>query len=120
MRVNEKTYSFYILTNIQKNVLYCGMTNNLEQRIIEHYLSCGDPKTFCGRYHCYWLIYFEHFPYPMAAIVREKEVKKWRREKKNKLIEGMNPEWNFLNYELFESWPPPAERLFHRKDLNKM
>ena len=101
MFCNERCYSFYITTNSNRNVLYCGVTNDLQQRIIEHYLSKGNSKTFAGKYYCYWLVYFEHFKYINDAIAREKEVKKWRREKKEALIDTFNSEWKFLNFELF-------------------
>ena len=46
------TYYVYIITNYSKSVLYTGRTNNLEQRLVEHYSNRGLPKTFAGRYHC--------------------------------------------------------------------
>jgi len=82
MFYNERGYSFYITTNSNRNVLYCGVTSDLQQRIIEHYLSKGNSKTFAGKCYCYWLVYFEHFKY-INAIAREKEVKKWRRKKRS-------------------------------------
>ena len=107
-------YYFYITTNPNRNVLYCGVTNNLPQRITEHYLSRGDHKFFAGKYYCYFLIYYESFLYVNDAITREKEVKKWRREKKDALTDSFNPEKKFLNFELFDTWPP---KMFHRKDI---
>ncbi len=98
-------YFVYILTNPKKTVLYIGVTNDLEQRVIEHYLNRGKPKTFAGRYYCYNLVYFERFPYPMQAIDREKELKSWRRSLKEDLINQENPEWKFLNSEIMD-WPP--------------
>ena len=80
-----KTYSFYITTNSSRTVLYCGVTNDLAQRLIEHYLTSGQ-QNFTGKYSCYWLIYYEDYVYIDIAIAREKEVKKWRREKKETLI----------------------------------
>ena len=114
MRVSN-CYSFYITTNSGRNVIYCGVTNNLEQRIVEHYLNRGSQKTFAGKYYCYWLLYFEDYQYIGQAIAREKEVKKWNREKKERLVREFNPHWNFLNCELYKSWPPGE--LFHRRDL---
>ena len=58
---------------------------------------------------------FRTFQYINEPIEREKEVKKWRREKKEALIDTFNLEWKFLNFELFESWPP--NEMWHRKDL---
>ena len=101
----QPTYYFYITTNPNRTVLYCGMTNNLPQRVIEHYLTRGNQKTFAGKYYCYFLIYYEKFGYVHDAIAREKEVKKWRREKKESLIRSFNQELKFLNFELFDKWP---------------
>ena len=108
-------YSFYITTNSNRTVLYCGVTNNLEQRVIEHFLGKGTTVTFTGRCYCNWLVYYERFIYIPDAIAREKEVKKWKREKKEALIHTLNPEREFLNFELLESWPP--KYMFRRKDL---
>ena len=108
-------YFFYITTNSAKTVLYCGMTNNLEQRIVEHYLDRASEKPFAGKYSCYYLLYYECYKYVNDAIGREKEVKGWLRKKKLALINTLNPEKKFLNRELFDEWPP--RDLYHRRDL---
>ncbi len=95
----------YILTNFKKTTLYIGVTNDLGQRLIEHYLSRGKKSSFAGRYHCYYLLYYENHESPMAAIEREKELKKWRREKKEQLIDTFNPKRLFLNSDI-TPWPP--------------
>jgi putative endonuclease len=100
-----RTYYTYILTNQSKNVLYVGMTNNLCRRLTEHYFCKGTDKSFTGRYYCYYLLYFEEFNKPMDAIRREKEIKKWNRQKKESLIATMNPGKRFLNADLMP-WPP--------------
>jgi len=74
--------------------MYVGVTNNLERRAAEH--RSGLVKGFTQKYNIKKLVYYEHFNDIEAAIVREKEVKKWRREKKNNLVETMNPEWREL------------------------
>ena len=61
MIVNKTAYSVYILTNYKKTVLYTGITNNLEVRIIEHYLHAGDSKSFTGKYYVHFLFYFEDY-----------------------------------------------------------
>lgn len=99
-------YWIHIVTNPEKTVLYTGVTNDLPQRLTEHWVNRGKAGTFAGKYYCYNLIYCEYFPYINNAILREKEIKKWRREKKIKLIEKMNPEWNFLNAAVCKTWPP--------------
>ena len=109
----DKKYYVYILTNYKKSVLYTGMTNNLEQRIIEHYLDRGNEKTFAGKYHAFYLLFYESSDYINNIIAREKEIKGWRRSKKEELIASFNPEWKFLNEELLGKWPP--DELFHRK-----
>lgn len=87
----------YILTNKNKTVLYVGVTNNLERRVAEHKEDAEGPrKSFCGRYNCYFLVYYEEFQNPLDAIAREKELKKWRREKKDSLITSDNPNWDFI------------------------
>ena len=88
------TYYVYILTNKNKTTLYVGVTNNLKRRLQEH--RCGLNNGFSKRYNCYHLVYYESFTNISTAIAREKEIKKWRREKKNGLVNGFNPEWRFL------------------------
>jgi len=78
------------------------VTNNIQKRISEHYFDSQNAKTsFAGKYNCIYLVYYEGFENPKDAILREKELKKWRRQKKNKLITKFNPKWEFLNNEVF-------------------
>lgn len=91
-------YYVYITTNPGKTTLYIGMTNKLSKRLNEHFENRGDPETFAGKYYCYKLIYYEAYKTSQQAIEREKELKKWRREKKERLINNVNPDWEFLNY----------------------
>lgn len=90
------------------------MTNNLEQRIIEHYIDRIEKKTFTGKYNCHFLIFYEIYKYVNDAIAREKEIKGWLRIKKVELITNFNPKWEFLNEELLGEWPP--NEAYHRKD----
>jgi putative endonuclease len=106
MKINKRIYSVYILTNFNRTVLYTGITNDLEQRIIEHYLSSNNPKSFTGKYKTFYLLYYEDYAYINNAIAREKEIKGWKRIKKEELIRSMNPQMKFLNIELFGKWPP--------------
>ena len=88
----------YILTNLYRTTLYIGVTNDLQKRISQHYFdSQNAKKSFAGKYNCICLVYYEGFEYPKDAINREKELKRWRREKKNKLISDFNPKWETLN-----------------------
>lgn len=79
------------------------MTNDLEIRMNQHYENRGKADTYAGKYYCYNLIYWERHKYVNHAIEREKEIKKWRREKKNQLINDFNPNWKFLNHEIRDS-----------------
>jgi putative endonuclease len=106
----------YITASPNGDALYVGVTNNLEQRIIEHYLNRSKPQTHAGKYYCYCLVFYEEHKYVKDAISREKEIKKWRREKKEALITSFNPERNNLNKELFGLWQPSEEEMIHRKD----
>ena len=94
-------YFVYITTNENRTTIYIGITNNIQRRLSQHYFdSHNSKKSFAGKYNCFYLIYYEGFQDPMSAILREKEIKKWRREKKNKLINTLNPEWNDLGKEI--------------------
>src|SRR5512138_3347855 len=84
--LNTKCYYVYILTNQQRTVLYTGVTNDLKQRIQEHYSQQGQKTCFTGKYHAYYLLYFEPHQYINNSIAREKEIKGWVRQKKMKLI----------------------------------
>ena len=97
-----QTYYVYITTNKNKTVLYTGITNDLHRRLWEHEQSTKvlNTKSFAGKYNAYFLIYYEVFGQVTDAIAREKEIKGWRREKKEILINKMNPEWRFLNDEV--------------------
>jgi putative endonuclease len=75
--------------------MYVGMTNDLEMRIFEH--KGKIVKGFTQKYNVSKLVYFEQTSEVEAAIAREKEIKKWRREKKNNLVEKLNPDWRDLS-----------------------
>ncbi|MGH7779453.1 MAG: GIY-YIG nuclease family protein [Candidatus Binataceae bacterium] len=80
----------YILASASRT-LYVGITNDLARRVHEH--RDGRPGAFTSKYNIGRLVYFEEYDGPLAAIAREKEVKRWRREKKLRLVESMNPKW---------------------------
>ncbi|MFZ1888422.1 MAG: GIY-YIG nuclease family protein [Candidatus Binataceae bacterium] len=87
----------YILASASRT-LYVGITNDLARRAQEH--RDGRPTAFTAKYNIGRLVYFEEYDGPLAAIAREKEVKRWRRTKKIKLIESMNPKWTDLAEQL--------------------
>ncbi|MBR5806652.1 MAG: GIY-YIG nuclease family protein [Oscillospiraceae bacterium] len=88
-------YYVYILSNWNNQVIYIGVTNNLERRIYEHKNKLIDG--FTKKYNIDKLVYFEETTDVKAAIEREKQLKCWKREKKNILINSINPEWNDLS-----------------------
>jgi len=75
--------------------MYVGVTSNLEKRIYEHKNKIF--KGFTEKYNINKLVYYEKTNDIYDAIKREKEIKKWRREKKNLLVEKINPEWRDLS-----------------------
>ena len=105
MLIKHHQYFTYITTNSTKKVLYTGVSNNLPQRITEHYLNRGNTLTFAGKYFCFNLIYFKSFKFVEDAIEWEKRIKGWSRKKKEDLINLENTEWKFLNEDIME-WPP--------------
>ena len=94
----NKNYYIYILTNWDNTEMYIGVTNDLKRRLYEHKNKIYDG--FTKKYNLNKLVYFELFFEVEAAIRREKEIKKWRREKKNNLVESKNPSWKDLSLEL--------------------
>ena len=87
-------YYVYILTNWNNKVLYVGMTNDLNRRLYEHQNELADG--FTKKYHVHKLVYFETTTDVYAAISREKQIKGWKRERKNELVSSVNTEWNDL------------------------
>jgi putative endonuclease len=88
-------YYVYILANATNVALYIGVTSNLSGRVYQH-RNCLDPDSFTAKYKIHKLVYFEETTDVKSALEREKQLKKWRRSKKNWLIEQTNPCWNDL------------------------
>ena len=84
----------YILTNESKTSLYIGVTNNLSRRLQEHIE--GNGGIFTSKYKVHNLVYYEEFTDINLAIEREKQLKKWSRNKKEKLIRTINPNMDFI------------------------
>jgi len=84
----------YILASTKNGTLYIGVTSNLTQRIWQH--KNNEVKGFTEKYHVHMLVYYEQHGSMEAAITREKQLKKWNREWKIKLIEEENPNWQDL------------------------
>jgi putative endonuclease len=88
-----------MMTNRSRTALYTGVTNSLERRVWFH--RNNTVKSFTKTYKVDRLVYHEQFNEALHAIAREKEIKGWRREKKNELVQTLNPKWRDLGLELF-------------------
>ena len=93
----QHQYYVYMASSISKKI-YIGVTNNLPRRIYEH--KEGLVDGFTKKYKIKKLVYYEETNDIYSAIEREKQLKKWRREKKIKLIEKDNPKWKDLSDDL--------------------
>ena len=83
-------YHVYILMNANGSVLYTGVTSDLSRRVAQHRFQ--KPGTFSARYKTERLVYVEHYGEVKSAIRREKQIKGWRRTKKEELIRRQNPQ----------------------------
>jgi len=88
-------YYVYILTTKNNKLLYTGVTNDIVRRVFEH--KQGKNDGFTHKYNINKLVYYEIFDFIDSAIVREKQIKGYSRDKKDKLINDFNPEWIELN-----------------------
>ena len=89
----QRTYFVYILASKTRRT-YIGITSDLERRVWEH--RRGVRSTFASGYNMVRLVYVEEYSNADDAIAREKQIKRWRREKKLALIERENPQWRDL------------------------
>ena len=87
-----KLWHIYIMSNKHQGVICVGVTDNLIERVKEHKLKIY-PNSFTVKYNCDKLIYFEEWENGLEATLREKQLKKWKRDWKVNLIEDMNPIW---------------------------
>nr|WP_299345597.1 GIY-YIG nuclease family protein [Allomuricauda sp.] len=95
---NVHQYYVYIIANKRNGTLYVGVTNNLERRVFEH--KSGSVKGFTQKYGLKKLVYFETYQDVNDAILREKRLKKWKRQWKIDLIEKENLNW----IDLSDNW----------------
>lgn len=84
-------YHVYIMASLHR-VLYIGVTGRLAERVAEHKAHLY-PHSFTATYRCTRLVYCEEYARIQDALAREKQLKGWRREKKVRLIQNVNPEW---------------------------
>ena len=89
--MDDKLFYVYIMTNWKHSVLYIGFTSDLLRRVFQHKEHA--IKGFTQKYNCTKIVYFESTSSVLDAITREKQLKGWRREKKEKLIYTENPNW---------------------------
>ena len=93
-----KQPAVYIVTNRPLGTLYIGVTSNLSQRIQQH--KDAAVPGFSQRYRLKHLVWYELHSEMVSAITREKQLKKWNRAWKVRLIEEMNPNWDDLSWSL--------------------
>lgn len=89
-----KVFYTYVMSSIL-GTIYIGVTNNLQRRIYEHKQHL--IKGFTDLYNCTQLVYYEEYNNVNEAIEREKQLKGWKRSKKEILIRKMNPRWEDLS-----------------------
>ena len=92
----ERGGCIYFMTNEHNNVLYIGVTSDLKVRVYQHKTKAY-PNSFTTRYNCNKLVYHETFSTIEEAIAREKNIKNWKREWKDELINKLNPKWEDLS-----------------------
>lgn len=101
--MNENAYWVYILANAKYGTLYVGVTNSLERRVAEH--RAKETPGFTKRHNIVRLVFYRAFTEVTAAIRFEKQLKRWRREWKVRLIEAENLDWADLYPEMM-ALPP--------------
>jgi putative endonuclease len=94
----QREPAVYILASQKNGTLYIGVTSDLIKRIYEHKMRL--EEGFTKKYAVHRLVYFEIHDGMESAIMREKQLKKWKRQWKINLIEKENPEWNDLYDEI--------------------
>lgn len=98
--MSEKLYCVYLIANYTNTVLYTGVTSDLPGRIYQHQNKL--ISGFTAKYNVNKLVYYEPFGDVELAIAREKEIKGWKRFRKDELINNENPEWVDLYDEIAE------------------
>jgi putative endonuclease len=98
--MEENQFYVYIITNQGRTVLYTGVTNDLQRRVVDHRIGKGG--IFTNRYKLYKLVYFEAYDDVNMSIYREKQIKALSRLKKIDLIKSINPNWDDLYRKYFD------------------
>src|SRR5260221_13524267 len=107
----EYCYYVYIMQSASRRALYTGMTNNLRKRVWQHKNHLFEG--FTDDYNATRLVYWESFDDVANAINREKQIKRWRREKKIWLIQRLNPGWKDLAADWVETQGPSTAPVIH-------
>ncbi len=97
----------YIITNKRNGTLYTGHTDDLDFRMWQH--ANAEFKGFAARYGCQHLVWFEEHESRDAAFTQERQIKKWNRAWKLRLIENLNPNW--IDIAAVDVWPLPSHPL---------
>ena len=92
--MRNKQAVIYIMASSKNGTIYIGVTNNLITRVWQH--KSDMIKGFSKKYKVHRLVYFKQHTSMQSAIEREKQIKKWKRQWKLKLIEKLNPAWKDL------------------------
>ena len=105
-RQDVKAYFIYMMTNKSHTTVYIGVTSSLVRRVSQH--RNGETDAFTKRYNTNRLVYYETYNDVNDAIAREKQLKRWSRTKKEKLISDMNPDWTDLSVSVLGLNEAPA------------
>jgi putative endonuclease len=92
--MGDRRYFIYIMTSSSLSAMYIGVTNDVGRRVFEHRNGMG--SEFVKKYRVTRLVYVEEYENPTDAIAREKQLKGWKRIRKNVLVRAANPKWDDL------------------------
>lgn len=112
-QMHEHSYFAYIMAS-RSHTLYIGVTSDLLKRVFQH--KWKDQDGFTAKYNCDRLVWFEKYQEIAEAIMREKELKGWRRARKIALIEAMNAAWVDLSRDWYDYEPADYRRALDRMD----
>jgi putative endonuclease len=96
----EKCFYVYIMASKRYGTLYIGVTSNFVKRMWEHKNELADG--FTKKYRVKMLVWYERHENAESAIIREKQLKEWKRPWKLELIEKSNPNWHDLYENLMD------------------
>ena len=111
--INAKEYYIYIMAS-KSGTLYTGQTNNIISRVYEHKYKI--IERFTKKYDCTRLVYYEIYYNKEELLIREKQIKKYNRKKKEALINKINPEWKDISFDWYKDLNV-IQPLIHRKGI---